>query len=147
MRDLHSKDSRCLELVELSSRARVLDLRPVRRFYMSWMYCRVCNGSDQPLFVYGARHLSEATTVPTSLFVLPPWASTPRRWDCKGVLIPADRGVVNGSSVIRGPVALKFRDMRRVTVRIRDEQYECPRSDGVLAARGAMGRISVWPCV
>lgn len=132
MTDLLSNENRYLELVELPSEVHAPDLRPVRRYYIPWMCCRLRNGSNQPVFVYGPRHPSDATTFPTFLFVLSPWSSTPWRWDCKGVLIPTDQNAVNGSSVVFGPVALKYRDLRRVTVSVRDGRYECPRSNGVL---------------
>lgn len=98
------------------------------------MYCRVHNASECALFIYGPRHPSDQTTLPTSLFILPPGASTPKRWDCKGILISSNRTVVQGSSVIYGPVALKYRDMRRITITETNGQYRCPRSDGVLEA-------------
>jgi len=96
------------------------------------MYCRVDNYTEEPLFVYGPRHPSEATTIPTSLFVLHSRQSTPGCWDCKGILIPSDRVASNGTSVIHGPVALKYRDMRRVVITIKDGSYRCPGSNGVL---------------
>jgi len=95
------------------------------------MYCRAHNGCDDPIFVYGPRHPSEQTTLPTSLFLLPAGSSTPKRWDCKGILIPSDRIVTQGSSVIDGPLALKYRDMRRITIIEKDGRYLCPRSNGI----------------
>ena len=70
--------------------------------------------------------------IPTSLFVLPPGLSTPKRWDCKGILIPAGCTAVSGSIVISGPVVLKYHDLRRISIKIVDERYICPRSNGVL---------------
>jgi hypothetical protein len=96
------------------------------------MYCRIENHAGEPFFVYGARHLSETTTIPTSLFVLHPGQSTPGCWDCKGILIPSDRIAVNGKSAIRGPVAMKYRDMRRITITITDGKYQCPQCNGIL---------------
>ena len=128
----HSREDRSLDLVILSTENRALDLRPVRRFHPQWMYCRVENNGDLPLFVYGPRHPSETTTIPSSLFVLPPWRSTPTRWDCKGILIPAGCMATSGSSVISGPVALKYRDLRRIPIKIIDGRYECPRNNGIL---------------
>ena len=116
----------------LPSVIREPDTRAIRRFHPSWLYCRVHNGSNQPLFVYGPRHPFDETTLPTSLFILPAGSSTPKRWDCKGILIPSYRTVVQGSSVINGPVALKYRDMRRIRVAALNGQYRCPLGDGVL---------------
>jgi hypothetical protein len=126
-----------LELVELPDSSAPVDGRPPRAFHPRWMYCRIQNDSPEPLFVYGPRHASDPTSWPTSLFLLPPARRTPKYWDCKGILIPADRTAAQGSSIIQGPIALKYRDLRRVTITISDRQYQCPRSDGVLE-RGQM---------
>jgi hypothetical protein len=123
---------RTLELVLLPNIVRPEDMRPVRLFHPMWMYCRVTNSADETIFVYGPRHHSETTTIPTSLFVLHPRQLTPTRWDCKGILIPSDRVAQNGAEVIHGPVALKYRDMRRVIVTAKNGRYTCPRCDGVM---------------
>lgn len=127
-----SDDSHSLELVVLPSVIRPADTRPVRRFHPSWLYCRVHNSTEHPLFVYGPRHESEQTTLPTSLFILPAGSSTPKRWDCKGFLVPSDRTAIQGSSAIRGPVALKYCDMRRITVTEGGNHYRCPPSNGIM---------------
>lgn len=129
-----SDADRTLELVTLPSATRPLDTRSVRRFHPSWLYCRVHNCSDQSIFVYGPRHPSDDTKLPTSLFVLSAGTSTPKRWDCKGILIPIDRTVAQGSTVVCGPVALKYRDMRRIRVTEGRGQYRCPLSNGILKA-------------
>jgi hypothetical protein len=126
-----SRDTRSLELVMLPSIARPPDTRAIRRFHPNWLYCRVHNKSDQPLFVYGPRYSSDETTLPTSLFILPRGSSTPKLWDCKGILIPSGRTVAQGSLVILGPVALKYRDLRRITVTEFCGEYRGPRSDGI----------------
>jgi hypothetical protein len=123
---------RVLELVVLPNEMRLPDTRPVRRFHPRGMYCRVLNGCDQPLFVYGPRHPSDATTLPTSLFLLPLGFSTLRGWDCKGVLIPAGQSAADGSSILHGPVVLKYRDFRRVAITMADGRYQCPKSNGIL---------------
>ena len=132
MFSFRSNAARTLELIVLPSVISPPDTRPVRRFHPNWLYCRVHNASDKPLFVYGPRHPSEQTTIPTSLFILPAGASTPKRWDCKGILIPIDRTIVQSPVVIHGPVALKYRDMRRIAVTEANGQYDCPRSNGVM---------------
>jgi hypothetical protein len=98
------------------------------------MYCTVRNDSEEPIFVYGARHESETTTIPTSLFLLPAGMRTPHFWDCKGVLIPKGRDAQVGDEVIHGPVAVKYRDLRRVSVHVRDNIYFCPRHNGLLSS-------------
>jgi hypothetical protein len=125
-------ETRFLELVVLPSVTRPPDTRPIRRFHPRWLYCRVRNACEQPIFVYGPRHSFDQTTLPTSLFVLPAGDFTPKRWDCKGVLIPSDRSLIQGSTIIRGPVALKYRDMRRIRITEAAGQYKCPRSNGIM---------------
>jgi len=126
-------DLRSIELIMLPSCKPQPDTRPARRFHPAWMYCRVHNGCDEPLFVYGPRHSSDTTTMPTSLFLLESGRSTPKRWDCKGILIPSDRHAINGRSVVCGPVALKYRDLRSANIQIKDGYYQCPKSDDFLA--------------
>jgi hypothetical protein len=127
-----SDTTRSLELVVLPSVIRPPDTRPVRRFHPNWLYCRVHNGSDRPIFVYGPRHPSEQTTLPTSLFILSAHSSTPKRWDCKGILIPSDRTVAQVPTIVHGPVALKYRDMRRIKVTESCGQYRCPSGNGIM---------------
>jgi hypothetical protein len=111
--------STSLELVILPNPAIAFQAEAPRRFHPSWMYCAVNNDSREPIFIYGARHASETTTIPTSLFLLAAGKCTPPFWDCKG-------------QVIHGPVAVKYRDFRRVRVRIKDGVYLCPRHNGLL---------------
>ena len=80
-----------LELVVLPNPAVGFQAKPPRRWHPWWMYCTVRNDSEEPILVYGGRHESETTTIPTSLFLLPAGRRTPHFWDCKGVLIPMDR--------------------------------------------------------
>lgn len=125
-------DHRSIELIVLPHRRQLPDCRPVRRFHPSWLYCRVHNDCDEPLFVYGPRHSLDETTLPTSLFLLPAGSSTPKRWDCKGILIPSDRSVDQGPITFHGPVALKYWDMRRIRVTVSLGHYHCARSNGRL---------------
>jgi hypothetical protein len=123
-----------LELVLLpGAQADDKEKRP-RLFHPEWLYCSVRNASDQPMFVYGPRHQSESTTIPTSLFVLKPYQHTPKAWDCKGVLIPRGALAQVGRVQLFGPVALKYRDLRRITVGFADGIYKCPPSNGILTA-------------
>src|SRR5258708_2837098 len=103
-----------------------------RLFHPTWMYCRLENVTSEPLFLYGPRHPSAASALPTSLFLLPPGEKTPKCWDCKGLLIPSDRLTLNGKTYVAGPAALKYRDMRRVQIRMENAVYRCPRSNGLL---------------
>jgi hypothetical protein len=127
-------NARCLDLILFPPGPPILDTRPVRRFHPSWIYCSLHNCSDEPLFIYGPRHSSEHTTIPTSLFLLPPGQRTPRRWDCKGLLVPSDHAAIVGTSIVEGPVVLKYRDLRRVKIDVVAGRYQCPKSNGVLVA-------------
>lgn len=116
------------------------------------------NCTSESLFIYGPRHFSDVSGLPTSLFLLPPGQETPKLWDCKGLLIPSDRAVLNGTTLVSGPLVLKYRDMRRIHVRMENGAYLCPRSNGLLppehiefvaqefsyAALMALPRRSVW---
>jgi hypothetical protein len=123
---------RFLDLVDFPAGPPTFDPRPVRRFRPSWMYCSLQNCSDEPLFIYGPRHDTEDNTVPTSLFMLHPLERTPKGWDCKGLLIPSGCLAFNGASTITGPSVLKYRDLRRVKIRLIDGYYQCPKSNGIL---------------
>ena len=136
--DVESADSESvdvvLELVVLPNPAVGFQAGPPRRFHPRWMYCTVRNDSAEAMFVYGARHESETTTIPTSLFLLPAGRRTPHFWDCKGVLIPMGRIARVRDQMILGPVALKYRDFRWVRVGVEDGVYHCPRHDGLLTS-------------
>ena len=106
----------------------------------SWMYCQIRNSACEPIFVYGPRHPSVKSSLPTSLFLLPEGQITPSRWDCKGILIPADRYALNGTMCVTGPAVLKYRDLRRVRIGMEDGAYRCPRSNGFMAAGHAVSR-------
>lgn len=123
-------------MIVLPNMKHVPDARPVRHFHPSWLYCRVHNQTNEPLFIYGPRHPSDETTLPTSLFVLPTGVRTPGGWDCKGILIPSDRAVLQAEDLIWGPVALKYRDMRRISVQLVGTHYHCARSNGIREVGG-----------
>jgi hypothetical protein len=123
-----------LELVILPNPAIAFQAEAPRRFHPSWMYCALTNDSREPIFIYGARHESETTTIPTSLFLLAAGRRTPPFWDCKGVLIPHCSVAQIGGEVVHGPVAVKYRDFRRVRVNVKDGVYLCPRHNGLLTS-------------
>jgi len=123
---------RVIEMVLPATTCRETQIDRSRRFHPSWMYCQLENCTREPVFIYGPRHPSDNSTLPTSLFLLPPGSATPRRWDCKGILIPSDRDAFNGKAFVPGPVALKYRDFRRVKILAEEGVYRCPRSDGFL---------------
>lgn len=124
-----------LELIELPDLAPDYVAAPPRWFRPFWMFCSVKNCSDGPLFVYGPRHELATTKVPTSLFALPPGLRTPSFWDCKGILIPSDCAAQTKIGTFRGPVVLKYRDLRRVTVRGNRYLLTCSDPDGILDSR------------
>lgn len=41
---------------------------------------------------------------------------------------------MNGQSLVAGPVAIKYRDLRRISITSVDGIYHCPRSNGYLPA-------------
>ena len=123
-----------LDLVVLPNPAVGFQAQPARWFHPKWMYCTIRNDSEEPIFVYGARHESETTTIPTSLFLLPAGRRTPHYRDCKGVLIPMGRDARVGDKVVHGPVALKYRDLRPVCVRVKNGIYYCPSHNGILTS-------------
>src|SRR5579872_5814361 len=102
-----------LELIELPNLAPDYISAPPRWFRPFWMFCSVKNCSD----VYGPRHESSKTTIPTSLYALDPGKRTPPFWDCKGILVPLGRTVKIERVTLHGPIALKYRDMRKIILR------------------------------
>jgi hypothetical protein len=123
-----------LELVVLPQLPIVFWAGPARRFHPAWMYCSILNDSEEPIFVYGPRHKSDTTKIPTSLFLLPAKTRSPHFWDCKGVLVPMGQNALVQNQVVHGPVALKYRDVRWIRVQIKDGVYYCPRPNGVLTS-------------
>lgn len=138
-----SKVSSSLGLVHVPCRELSEDNRKPRRFRPSWLYCRVQNCCEEPLFIYGPRHRIDCTFLSTSLFLLESGASTPARWDCKGVLIPFGRRAWVRDLMVEGPVALKYRDLRRVRISMAEGIYHCPRADRMLTK--AQSDFSVPP--
>lgn len=130
----HSKSDMVstLELVYLPCGQTREDTRRPRRFHPSWLYCSIHNCCEESLFIYGPRHLKDGAILPTSLFLLESGASTPSRWDCKGMLVPLGRHARVGGSIVDGPVAFKYRDLRRVVISMVDGIYRCPRIDKML---------------
>lgn len=124
-----------LELVELPDLAPDYVAAPPRWFRPFWMFCSVKNCSDSPIFVYGPRHQLATTKIPASLFVLPPGLRTPAFWDCKGIFIPSDCAAQTKRGITRGPLALKYRDFRRVVVRGDDHILVCSSPDDILDFR------------
>lgn len=105
---------------------------PTRRFHPAWLYCQILNDSEEPIFVYGPRHESDAAKIPTSLYILPARTCSPRSWDCKGVLVPSGCVALVQDQEVQGPAALKYRDLRRVGIQAKDGVYHCPPPNGIL---------------
>ena len=123
-----------LELIQSPEQNRAPVIRPPWRFHPRWMYCQLRNASAEPIFIYGRRHESEASTRSTSIFILEPRMATPSGWDCKGILIPSERSATDGRSLFHGPIALKYWYMRRVSIEVIDGRYHCPRCNGLILA-------------
>jgi len=47
--------------------------------------------------VYGPKHPDERSIFDTPPYILPPGATTPDRWDCDGLFLPADRTIHDGA--------------------------------------------------
>lgn len=124
--------SMLLELVELPDLAPDYVAAPPRWFRPFWMFCSVKNASTGPIFIYGPRHASARTRIPTSLFVLPPGRRTPAFWDCKGIFVPTDCVVHFTTGTIQGAIAVKYRDLRWITVRGSKSALFCRTPDGIL---------------
>jgi len=123
-----------LELVVQPQSPIVFWAVPTKRFHTARLYCSILNDSDEPIFVYGPRHKSDVAKIPTSLFVLPAKTRSPRFWDCKGVLLPMGQNALVQKQVVHGPVALKYRDLRRVRIEMKDGVYDRPRPNGMLTS-------------
>ena len=123
-----------IELVVLPLPPIVFWSGPTRSFHPAWMYCSILNDSEEPIFVYGPRHESDKSKIPTSLFILPAKTRSPRFWDCKGVLVPMGQYALVLNQVVHGPVALKYRDLRRIRIQMKDGVYDCPRPNGLLTS-------------
>jgi hypothetical protein len=96
----------------------------------SWSQCT--NQTDERLIVYGPKHEKERSLFDTSPYVLPPGATTPDAWDCKGFLVPSDRTLQRWRKRRRGPLAVKFWNFRRFWVkRINTNIYRCSWDNGV----------------
>jgi len=80
-----------------------------------WAQC--ANQTNEILIVYGPKHANERSIFDTSPYVLPPGRTTPDRWDCKGLLLPADRLIRFWWRRRQGPLAIKFWNHRRFWVR------------------------------
>ena len=92
-------------------------IRPPFRILRSrgWGQCR--NQTAEVLIVYGPKHPDEPSIFDTSPYVLEPWGTTPKGWDCDGFLLPSDRTLLRSFGRRTGPLAIKFWDYRRFVVR------------------------------
>jgi hypothetical protein len=107
-------------------------LRPDFRILPNRGWGQCSNLTTEHLIVYGPKHQNERSIFDTSPYILPPGATTPDKWDCDGFFLPADRSVRRWRRMVKGPVAVKFRNYRRFWVR--EEQagvYRCPWDNGV----------------
>lgn len=108
-------------------------LRPEFRILPSRGWGQCTNLLPEYLIVYGPKHPDEKSIFDTSPYVLAPGSTTPDHWDCDGFFLPADRRVQSRwRSLRRGPLAIKFRNYRKVSVSDgRHGVYRCPWADGI----------------
>jgi hypothetical protein len=82
--------------------------------------------------VYGPKHVNDRSIFDNSPYVLPPGSTTPDRRDCDGFFVPSDRTFARWLRSQAGPLAVKFWDYRRFTVRRAGDAYSARWHDGVL---------------
>lgn len=107
-------------------------IRPPFRIVRGRGWGQCTNDADEYLIVYGPKHEQERSIFDTTPYVLPPGTTTPDGWDCEGFLLPADRLLRRNRKWRRGPLALKFWDFRRFSVKSADvNAYSCPWDNGL----------------
>jgi hypothetical protein len=107
-------------------------IRPEFQIIPSTGWGQCTNATDEFLIVYGPKHQNDRSIFDTSPYVLPPGATTPNRWDCDGFFVPSDRSIRLWRKSKSGPLAIKFWDFRRFTVRSqRRTIYQAPWNNGV----------------
>jgi len=107
-------------------------LRPTYRIIPGTGWGQCTNLTSEYLIVYGPKNEHERSIFDTSPYVLPPGNTTPDCWDCDGFLLPSDRSLRRWRGSKRGPVAIKFWDFRRFSVRnIADGTYSCSWVNGI----------------
>lgn len=107
-------------------------IRPDFRILTNRGWGQCTNATSEYLIVYGPKHPKERSIFDTSPYVLPPGTTTPYHWDCDGFLLPADRMLPRWRGPRKGPLAVKFWDYRRFSVRNAAEAaYICPWDNGL----------------
>lgn len=107
-------------------------IRPAYRRLPSRGWGQCTNQTEEYLIVYGPKHGREPSIFDTSPYVLPPGDTTPDDSDCDGFLLPADRRIRRRNGVGKGPLAVKFWNYRRFSVRMVEAGiYRCSWDNGV----------------
>jgi hypothetical protein len=106
-------------------------LRPPFRILPSRGWGQCTNETDELLLVYGPKHVSDGSVFDNSPYILLPGKTTPERWDCDGFFVPSDRMFRRWRRNQTGPVAVKFWNFRRFTVRRASNTYICSWHNGV----------------
>jgi hypothetical protein len=109
-------------------------LRPPYRILRSRGWGQCANLTDEFIVVYGPKHAEERSIFDTSPYVLPPRRTTPDGWDCDGFFVPSDRWLYLWRGTRRGPLAVKFWNYRRFSVRKIGSAYRCSWTNGVFEA-------------
>jgi hypothetical protein len=101
----------------------------------SWSQCT--NATKELLIVYGPKHEKDRSIFDVSPYFLLPGFTTPRKWDCNGFFVPADRSAVQRFSTRAGPLAIKYWDFRRFTVSmVSTGGYRCLYNNGAFPPAG-----------
>lgn len=107
-------------------------LRPPYTILSSRGWGQCTNLTDEYLVVCGPKHIDETSIFDTSPYLLPPGKTTPDRWDCDGVFLPSDRSIPRWRGERRGPLALKFWNLRRFSIwKPTPGLYRCPWTNGI----------------
>ena len=106
--------------------------RPPYQILRSRGWAQCPNNTAEAVIVYGPKHEAERSIFDTSPYVLPPGATTPDKWDCKGFFLPLDRELRLSLGARPGPLAIKFWNFRRFSVSsVSARTYQCSWHNGM----------------
>ena len=107
-------------------------LRPTYRILPSRGWGQCTNLTSEFLIIYGPKNEYEQSIFDTSPYALPPGRTTPDRWDCDGFFLPSDRVIQRWGGSKNGPLAIKFWNHRRFSVRNgADKTYRASWDNGI----------------
>jgi hypothetical protein len=107
-------------------------VRPDYRILSDRGWGQCTNLTAEILIVYGPKNICDRSVSDTSPYVLPPGATTPDHWDCDGFFVPSDRRIRRWRGTQHGPLAVKYWNFRRFSVRTAGPViYRAPWSNGI----------------